>query len=254
MKITDDVLTELSLAQVSADGRELVLTRQIDRKLYTATNKVLTELGGKWSRKQAAHVFTSDIRPQLEAALSSGEVATRADFGFFQTPEPLATRLVELAQVRRGIDRCLEPSAGMGRIVTALVAAGGHVTAIERHDVRRGLLESRFVGQSVTVEPDLDFMMYMPPRPFDRVVMNPPFVRCGLGDYIDHVYHAWSMLAPGGRLVAILPADARSREDRRHREFRAWLDRGGTTIEDLPDGSFKESGTDVRTCVAVLEA
>ena len=30
---------------------------QLDRKLYTAVNKVLADFGGKWNRKLQVHVF-----------------------------------------------------------------------------------------------------------------------------------------------------------------------------------------------------
>ena len=44
---------------------------------------------------------------------------------------------------------------------------------------------------------------------FDRIVMNPPFDQ---GRWRAHVEHAVRQLAPGGRLVAILPAAARKQE------------------------------------------
>ena len=44
-------------------------------------------------------------------------------------------------------------------------------------------------------------------RTFDRVVMNPPFDQ---GRWRAHLEAAAGMLAPGGRLVAVLPISAKS--------------------------------------------
>ena len=44
---------------------------------------------------------------------------------------------------------------------------------------------------------------------FDRIAMNPPF---SSGRWQAHIEHAASLLAEGGRLVAILPASARNSE------------------------------------------
>jgi len=43
----------------------------------------------------------------------------------------------------------------------------------------------------------------------DRIVMNPPFSE---GRWHAHVEHAASMLAPTGKLVAILPSGAKNRD------------------------------------------
>lgn len=41
--------------------------------------------------------------------------------------------------------------------------------------------------------------------------------------------------------------------DRKSSEFRAWLESVGGTWEDLPDGAFKQSGTDISTRLVVIE-
>jgi predicted RNA methylase len=251
MKISDAVMAELSIADVSADGLRISLARRVDRKLYKATNDVLTALGGRWSRYDGAHVFTEDARSRLEGALTSGDVTTDAELGFFETPEELARRLVSLADVRRG-DLCLEPSAGSGRIVAELLDVGANVVAVEREANRRRRLDAiEAEDDSLSVVQLDDFITLEPSEPFDRVVMNPPFLRCGLGDHLDHVRHAYALLIPGGVLVSVLPSGVRFRQDRRYREFREWVEARGT-FTDLPEGSFKASGTGVNTCVARL--
>jgi type I restriction-modification system DNA methylase subunit len=74
---------------------------------------------------------------------------------------------------------------------------------------------------------------------FDRVVMNPPFDN---GADIRHVQHAFTMLAPGGRLVAIVANGPRENAQLRPR---------AVTWEELPPGTF--AGTNVRAAIMVWE-
>ncbi len=46
---------------VEVKGSSLRITQQLDRKLYTAVNKVLEALGLKWSRKEKAHVAPARV-------------------------------------------------------------------------------------------------------------------------------------------------------------------------------------------------
>ena len=45
--------------------------------------------------------------------------------------------------------------------------------------------------------------------PVDRIIMNPPFSE---GRWQAHTQHAATMVKPGGRLVAILPASAKGKD------------------------------------------
>lgn len=242
MRIAPEVMVELDLLQI--DGCRAVITRPLDRKMYTRLDEVLKALGGKWNRGQKAHVFPSDAGPLLDVAITTGEVTTAKDLGFFPTPVILARELVEMAGVTAG-QRVLEPSAGTGRIVSALLDVGALVTAVERDASRRAELE-RIEGFVVL---DLDDCMSVADAEFDAVVMNPPFCKVGLGDHLDHIRHCFEMLRPGGTLVSVGPASIEFRQDKRHTAFRAWVDDLGGEIESLPEESFKASGTGVRTCV-----
>jgi hypothetical protein len=90
--------------------------------------------------------------------------------------------------------------------------------------------------------------------PMHRVVMNPPFKRCGLGDHLDHVRWAFNQLGDEGVLVSVLPAGVIFRQDTRHKEFRAWCaSQYQHRFQDLPAAAFKASGTMVRTVLLKLE-
>jgi phospholipid N-methyltransferase len=245
MRLDDDVLAALSALDYPAPDRA-VLTEQLDRETYVRVDKALQALGGKWTRRAKAHVFPGDARSRVDAAITSGKVTTDQDLGHFPTPPPLARQLVRMAGVRRG-HRALEPSAGTGNLVAELLAVGAIVTAIERDPARRQALRDRLFAANVLALDD--FMIYRPRHgepEFDRIVMNPPFRRCGEGDHLDHARLAFDLLAPGGRLVCVLPASVTFRRDRRHAEFRAWAESVGE-LAALPEGSFRASGTDVRT-------
>lgn len=260
MKLTTEVAAVLLSLDVAAreSGYHAVITGgQLDRKVYTAVNAALEACGGKWSRKARAHVFDDDPTTLIEAAVAQGEITTlrelNASMGFFETPVPLADQLVAMADVTPGM-LVLEPSAGRGRIVDALVRAGADVVAVERDPARRGFLATRRPQDRarVLVRSEDDFMsMPAPPEPFDAVVMNPPFVRSGAGDHIDHVRRAFAMLRPGGVLVSVLPGGVVFRQDRRHELFQrevAALPLPGE-FTPLPERSFAESGTNVNTVV-----
>ena len=81
---------------------------------------------------------------------------------------------------------------------------------------------------------------------YDRIIMNPPFSE---GRDIDHVRHAFSLLKPGGRVVAIMGEGAFYRSDRKATEFREWLETVEGTSEKLDEGTFLDPSLPVTTGV-----
>ncbi len=89
-------------------------------------------------------------------------------------------------------------------------------------------------------------------QPFDRVLMNPPFAKQA---DVRHVQHALGFLKKrraGGLLVAIMARGVRFRTDRLATGFRTLVEDREGRIEDLPDGSFRAAGTDVRTVLVTI--
>ena len=80
--------------------------------------------------------------------------------------------------------------------------------------------------------------------------MNPPFKK--LAD-IDHVKKAYECLKPGGRLVSIMGAGAFFNSQNKAKDFRSWLDDQGGEFYDLPEDSFKNSGTGVNAKIIILD-
>ena len=140
---------------------------------------------------------------------SEGQVARQQ----FSTPLPLAYAVLQAARVRPG-EVVLEPSAGTGMLAVLAECALGSRAAGALHlnelaAVRAGLLEGLFPDASVTrqnAEAIGDCIPHVQPS---VVLMNPPFSttpgvdRRRRGADLLHVRAAFSMLPPGGRLVAI---------------------------------------------------
>jgi predicted RNA methylase len=253
-KVDQNVLEVLS--GLTVRGNLVTMSTQLDRKMYLKVNEVLAALGGKWERSMAAHVFDGNPQEALDNVIDTGEFVRDKDLGFFATPPELALKLVELAEVEEHMT-VLEPSAGEGAIVAALRDVGADVWAYEIDRGRFDKLAKRFSGKSNVIMTLQDFMKATPGPlsvPFDRVVMNPPFCKVEGADHIHHVQRALSWLKPGGVLVSVLPASVSFRQDRRYREFRDWYKGHKGVLRDLPDGSFKASGTGVKTVVLKMEA
>lgn len=238
--IPDEVLAVLSAGR--CEGQRFYLpTGQLDRKLYTATDKVIGALGGLWNKGAKAHLFAVECEPLIESAIETGEYSKPADMGWFPTPDVLAKNLVGLAEVQAGM-HVLEPSAGEGAIAHHLLCRGASVVMVELDPGRAQLLRG-MGGDRIVVE--TDFLGLTPEPIFDRVVANPPFAKRA---DIHHVRHAYKFLKPGGMLVSIMSAGVMFREDALAVSFRNECD----DIQALPDDSFASSGTHVRTCVVTM--
>jgi 16S rRNA G1207 methylase RsmC len=148
--------------------------------------------------------------------------------------------------------RILEPSAGTGNLLTAilsidpepsLIPLSGRVVAVE---INQTLADRLTVEYPLTFVHCGDFLEQNGNLgTFDRVVMNPPFQN---GSDIKHIQHALKFLKPGGRLVALCANGSRQRET-----LKPLAENSGGSWEDLPDGAFKASGTGISTRLVVIE-
>lgn len=155
------------------------------------------------------------------------------DLQYYPTPIDVVERIVDGLYPING-DRVLEPSCGCGRFMEVLAHAGALVDGYE-YDVGRAN-ECRAKGLNVLVG---NFLESVPTPIYDRVVMNPPFYG---KHYAKHVEHAFKFLKPGGILTAILPVTAR---------YDHGLLKG--RWDDLPVGSFRESGVNINTTVLTMK-
>lgn len=273
IKIDADVIGLLKTGTWSTTNEgdpALVMPMTKDRKLYEKTAKVLTALGGKWSRKHAATIFTEDEDAETavrEACESGVYVDSKQLFQFFETPESVSNLMLEELCFKPGIKyTVLEPSAGHGALICAVasvcVTDGPDIelTAVELDPKKEGRLKE-MVGSDSQVTKRLvigDFTSMNPAGVeslglFDRIIMNPPFTR---GQDMRHTRHAFNFLKPGGVMVAILSPAFEYRSDNDSKLFRDWLalrqSADYATWVPLPDGSFKSAGTNVRTVMLTI--
>jgi hypothetical protein len=158
---------------------------------------------------------------------------------FFPTPQSVADEMIAAAEIQEGM-KVLEPSAGMGHIADQIRDAGVDPDVIELSGNRRELLEAK--GHNIVAH---DFMDYSEGG-YDRIIMNPPF-----SDRRDaaHVQHAYDLLKPGGRLVAIMGEGVFFGSDKKASSFMDWLDSVGGEHEKMPENTFMDKSLPVTTGV-----
>ena len=234
------------LEAASTDGPQLRLNGQLDRKMYEAVNKALEIAGGKWNRSAKAHVFPGDAAEAIEGILLTGEITdAKREFDAFYTPSDVVDRLIVLADIQPGMT-ALEPSAGEGAIALRLARAGAIVTAYEIRSTPSWWAECPTITAHCG-----DFTHVHPEPAFDRVVMNPPFSK---QQDMHHVIHAANFLKPGGILVAVMSPAFEFRTTVIASAFRCLMSGWGGETINLPEGSFKSSGTMVNARIVKLRA
>jgi predicted RNA methylase len=247
MRVDQDILEILERSVVEG-GTLRLPPAQLDRKTYAAVNKVIEAAGGHWDRKARAHVFDGDAIDTIDPILLTGEYTlTKQDFGQFDSPPCVVSRVIELAQIERGME-VLEPSAGIGNIALAAAFRDADVMCYELDERRCDAMvkASARALRRLDMVVQADFLTVEPAPVYDRVVMNPPFAKQA---DIRHVTHAAKFLKPGGRLVSIMSTSVTFRTDARSEEFRNFINSRGSAHEALPPKSFKDSGTTVNAVV-----
>lgn len=159
-------------------------------------------------------------------------VGQKVGIDFFPTPAHVAQRMARLANIREGM-RVLEPSAGNGNLADAAKAEGGQVDVIEISSQLRDILTAK--GYTVV---DHDFDGFTPDKPYDAIVMNPPFSN---RQDAAHIMRAFGMLAGGGTLAAIAGEGVFFGKDQKAVAFREWLEHHSADVEPLEAGTFNDN-------------
>lgn len=190
--------------------------------------------------------FYGDALPDApeENPTKKESTAVAKDLAFYRTPEKVAWKVINKIYKHDDIEWVLEPSCGDGALLDLLVEffKGDAAVAgveVDPDRVKECRMKRHAVYEGNFLEMDLEPM-------YGLVVMNPPFYG---KHWMKHVRKAWSLLKPGGQLLAILPGSAW------HDGHLSSLDLPGAngssyyheTWTDLPPGSFIESGTGVPT-------
>ncbi len=228
---------------------------QLERKIYQEVAKDLQHIGGKWKGgKVAGFVFPTDPTDLLSQIAKGEKRNLKKEFQFFETPETLADKLVELADIQDN-DTVLEPSAGQGAIIKAIrkINQECSITAIELMPTNYSILmKLALSAESLDFEIELnDFLKYNPNYVggFTKIIANPPFSK---NQDIAHLKKMYECLAVGGRIVCITSEVWTTGSQKKHIEFREWLAEVKAEIIDIEKGSFKESGTMVGGKIIII--
>ncbi|SDY89047.1 class I SAM-dependent methyltransferase [Thermoactinomyces sp. DSM 45892] len=174
------------------------------------------------------------------------EIAHRNIPGYFPTPDEVVEQMINEADIHSDM-KVLEPSAGAGHIADCLVETGAQVDVIEINYSLRELLKEKgynIVGQ--------DFLVSQEKGKYDRIIMNPPFES---GQDAIHIQHAYHLVKPGGKVVALASEGPFFRQDSQSKKFREFLTRHDGYSLKLPPNSFLNSdrSTGVNIRLVVLE-
>lgn len=165
---------------------------------------VLRAIGGVWVDSVAGErvqhwAFDYEPTAVLDQIICSGCIPDHKSHQFYPTPPAVAEFAVSVAEIADH-HSVLEPSAGIGGLADLLPKP----VCIEISPLHCEILSAK--GHAVV---EADFLKWQAACKYDRIVMNPPFSE---GRWQAHLEHAASMLADSGRLVAILPSSAKSKD------------------------------------------
>ena len=222
-----EVLAALGNGRLDTTGQRL----SFYEKLPAAAVEVLNYIGGV-AESGYAWAFEYHAEGVLYELQRTGIMPEKRSHQYYPTTEKLARIAVELAEPQDD-DEFLEPEAGQGGIADHLPAE--RLTCVEISALHCAVLKAK--GYKTVCA---DFLSWNPGRTFSKAVMNPPFSD---GRALDHVQHAASLVRPGGRVVAILPASMRGK---------TLIDGWEHTWSEVYQGEFK--GTGVAVAIVRLDS
>lgn len=238
-----------SLRKCRVEGNVLFLPSINEGMLpnYKEVRQALLNAGATY--KKNSFVFPNNAQAYIDRLMGGEKVNIKKEFQFFGTPKALADKLVKLSCIEMDSE-ILEPSAGHGAIVDAIVRVLPTiwVDCCELMDINRNVLSehtnSRIICEDFLKIPK-KYLGY-----YDRIIANPPFNK---NQDIDHIRKMYDCLKKGGRMVSIASKHWQLSENKKEKAFADWLDEKGAMIEDIPSGTFKESGTTVAGVIITID-
>lgn len=233
-----------SIEKMTVNGNRLELPKDEQFENYAQVKKHLINAGGKY--KKCGFEF-ADCAELVKSRLVGGEVINdKKKFQFFATPSNVIDLLMNHACLDSGM-MVLEPSAGQGAIVDAIISLGAHANMIELMPENIKVLNSKYDKGLVP----LDFLTINPVShiKYERIVANPPFTK---NQDIDHVLHMYKFLNEGGLLVSVMSKSWVHGSQKKQIAFRDWLSSVDSYTQEIPAGAFKESGTNISSMLVVI--
>ncbi|WP_428929713.1 strawberry notch-like NTP hydrolase domain-containing protein [Marinibacterium sp. SX1] len=174
----------------------------------------------------------------------------------FSSPLPYAALVARAASIRSG-ETFFEPSAGTGALAGFALRAGGKPMLNEIDPFRRALLEAVFAVEVTGHDAEhIDDLLTASDLP-GVIVMNPPFassVDRSRDRHVaaKHLIAAAKRLAPGGRLVAIMPTGFSPERDAAHWARASAIAKPRLDLT-IPGHVYRKLGTTVETQLMVFD-
>lgn len=259
-KLTD--LWKNVLQNSKIDWNKLYMQWQLERKDYVELMKVLELLGWKWSRWEKCHIFDCEnLQEAIDEVCETMEVVDiKTLYQQFYTPSALATRLVELAEIKE-TDTVLEPSAWQGAIVDEILKTNYKRIVLKEIDVKniKTLKEKYNVYEWMKDTCDDQWTFSSEKRMniyqwdflnsdfnnVDKIVANPPFRN---SQDVKHILKMYSTLEKWWRLVSLASSSIQTRSGKLYDELR---DLNPEYIE-VESWAFKDMWTMVNTVIVIL--
>lgn len=224
---------------------ELPTSYRFDKKDYAVVKRICIKAGGKY--KKNGFEFVEPAQIILFRILSGQDYNLKKKYQAFFTPDKLADRVVQMAELENH-HSILEPSAGNGSLIRAarrLLGADKIIYCYEKSELNRNELAKfdlvNILGNDFIAEHEKKIV-----PTFDRIVANPPFSK---NQDIQHIRAMYDFLKDDGILVSIASVHWEHSTNKKEMEFKDFLLRTAADVIWLPAGEFKESGTNVKTCI-----
>ncbi len=221
---------------------------QLERKQYLEVKKKLELIGGKWKGgKIAGFVFEQDPTELLNQIANGIDRNLKKEFQFFETPELIADRLIDYANIQDN-DLILEPSAGRGAIIKAInrVIPNKIIDCYELMELNTDFLDKIKTANLI----GYNFLKSNLTNKYDKIIANPPFRN---NQDIDHIRKMYNCLKDGGMLVTIASIHWKNSQNKKETEFRDWITEINGSIFPIEVGEFQKSGTKISTCIIILD-
>lgn len=222
----------------SLDQNAIILPEeQAPAKIYASFKKLMQENLGKYKSPNLFLFANEKESKQLLSTLKKGERPRwKKDREWYATSQEVAFRMFNTVIPLCGEYRILEPSAGRGDIVDALMEFSPYcfehtIHCVEIDNKNRQFLEKK--GYQIV---GADFMEWEHEKPYDIIYANPPFT-----PIYEHVEKMITHLNNSGDLVCVVPSsfDSERFEDIEGVDC--------CCCYDLPSGSFRKVGTSINT-------
>lgn len=237
------------LSTLDIQGNHVKINAQLDRKTYVKMNEVLESFGGEWNKKLKVHVFPESPADFIGDCIATGQyLDPKSGLNYFPTPQAVVEIMLNKVAHLRSVPYIMEPSAGTGAIADLFqFKSHNPIEVCEINEKFHPTLKEK--GFKVVGTDFIDFVKrHDEVIRYNLIAANPPFSK---GREIEHVS---GMLDMADTVVTVMSPAIIFRDTSAVRRLKDKLTPFfNWEIEELPEGSFKESGTNVNSIILFAE-